>query len=100
MPPLWPADRAASHVWIARDTRVERKSQSSPRIERGLVRLTLNLQEPAARQSSDFRAAEAFEQRHAPVSMRTSGGLRADEHQPGGMVRVARGIRQRHHAAK
>jgi hypothetical protein len=60
----------------------------------------LNLEEPAARQGADFRAAKALEQRHASVSMRTSGSLGADEHQLAGMGGVAGGVSQRDHAAK
>ena len=62
--------------------------------------MALDLQEPAARQGADFRAAKAFEQRHAPVSMRASGGLGADQHQLGGVGRMARGVSQRDHAAE
>src|ERR1700694_1310621 len=57
---LGPADCTACHIWIARSARVERKGQSSPRIERGLVRVTLNLEESAARQGADFRAAKSL----------------------------------------
>src|SRR5882672_12845988 len=42
------ADRAARHVRVTRGSGIERKGQSSPCVERGLVDVTLNLQEPAA----------------------------------------------------
>jgi hypothetical protein len=41
--------------------------------------VTLNLEESAARQGADFRAAEAFEQRHPPLAMLASARRRADE---------------------
>ena len=57
--------------------------------------MALNFQETAACQSADLRAAEAFEQRRAPVSMCASGGLRADKDQLGRMSWMARGTSQR-----
>src|SRR5258706_3142493 len=90
-----PADHTRCHVWIACDARTERKSQSSPGVQGGLVWVTLNLEEPPARQGADFRAAKALKQRHAPVSMRSSGSLGADEHQPAGVGWMAGGISQR-----
>src|ERR1700682_3916831 len=62
--------------------------------------MTLNLQEPAARQGADFWAAKSLKQRHSPVSMRTSCGRGADEHQLGGVGWMAGGVSQRDHAAK
>ena len=52
------------------------------------------------RKGADFRAAKAFEQGHAPVSMGVSGGFGADEHELGGVGRMARRESQRNHAAK
>ncbi len=62
--------------------------------------MTLNLQESAARQGADLRAAKALKQRHAPVSMCTSGSLGADEQQLAGVGWMAGGVSQRDHAAK
>jgi hypothetical protein len=62
--------------------------------------VALNLQKSSSRQRADFRSAKVLEQRHPPVSMCTSGGLRADEHQLGGMGGMTCGIGQRDHAAK
>src|ERR1035437_1790903 len=78
----------------------KRNGQPPPGVERGLVRLALNLQETAARQGADFRSAKAFEQHHAPVAIAASGGLRADEYELGGVTWMARGVSQRDHAAK
>ena len=55
---------------------------------------------PAACQRADFRAAEAFEQRHAAFPIRTAGGFGADQYKPGGMGRMAGGVGQRNHAAE
>ena len=62
--------------------------------------MTLNLQETTARQRADFRAAEAFEQRHAALAILASGGFGRDQHQLGGVIRMARGVGQRDHAAE
>jgi hypothetical protein len=62
--------------------------------------VTLNLEESAAREGADFRAAKASEQLDAPVPVRTAGGLGADEHELGWMGRMAGGVCQRDHAAE
>jgi hypothetical protein len=43
--------------------------------------MALGFHEPATCEGTDFRAAEAFEQRHAAIPMRAAGGFGADEHQ-------------------
>ena len=95
-----PVDRAARHVRIARNSRIQRNGQPCPGVERGLIGVALNLQEPAPRQRADFRAAEALEQLDAPLAMRATGGRGRDQHQFGGMSRMARRVGQRNHAAE
>jgi hypothetical protein len=78
---LEPVDGTVRHVGIARDARVMRHGQPSPGVDRGQVGVAFFLQEPAARQRSYFRAAEALEQSDTAIPMRASCRFGADEHQ-------------------
>ena len=81
------------HVRIARRARVERKGQVHPGLESRRVRVAVEKSAPGQR--TDLGPAEALEQRHPALTMSLSRGLSAHEDQPRGMVRMARGVRQR-----
>src|SRR6266568_3102068 len=81
------ADGALDHPRIARGPRVEREGKPEPGFEGAFVRLPFD--ESPAGQSAHFRSAEALEERHPPLAMRASGGLRAYEDQFGGVLRMA-----------
>jgi hypothetical protein len=69
------------------DARIERHRERRHALAR-LVRMA-SAAEAAARQRADFRAAEALEQRHAPLRIGPHGSFGADQDKLRGVSRMA-----------
>ena len=75
------SDRAASDVRVTRRSHIEWEGEFYPSVGRSQISPAVGVQKPAARQRAHLRAAEALEQRHAPVKIGVSSGFGADHRQ-------------------
>ena len=94
------ANHASSHIGIARRSRVKRKGQAKPGLDRSRIGVALALDESPASQRADLRSSEAFEQLHSPLQMRIARSLRAHQNQLRRVGRMARRVREGDRAAK
>lgn len=85
------ADGALQHCWITWRASVKGKGETDPGVKRDSI--CMPIEKSATRQGADLGSTEALKQRHSPLPVCVAGSLGADQHEFGGMGRMARGIR-------